>query len=318
MNKGLTIFFIAFLITMIGVPFFIKLDKWIGLVDNVRADGPSNHKSKKGTPTMGGVVIYIAILITMLWQAKKDPFIVFVLVTTFLFGAVGFLDDWLAYKRKTSLGLKAREKIIIQFSIAIIAGLGLWYLGIARDVRFFSLNISNLYLYLLWVAVVIIATSNAVNLTDGVDGLAGGIFFIASLTYGLIGYIRGSDSVAFLSLACCGACVGFLWYNFYPAKIFMGDVGALGLGSLLALQALHTRTEFLLLMIGGIFVLEALSVIAQVIYFKISKGKRLLKMSPLHHHFELLGWSEPQIVIRFMIINSILALGALWIFVNKF
>lgn len=318
MNEGITIFFIAFLITMIGVPFFIKLDKRLAVGENIRSEGPANHKTKKGTPTMGGIVLYLAILLTMLWQTKYDPFIVFVLVATFLFGAIGFLDDWLCYIKKRPLGLRAREKILIQFSVSIIAGLGLWYLGIPQTIKFFSLNISNLYLYILWVAVIMIATSNAVNLTDGVDGLAAGIFLVASISYGIIGYIRGTDNIAFLSLACCGACVGFLWYNFYPAKIFMGDVGALALGALLALQALHTKTEFLLLMIGGVFVLEALSVILQVAFFKITKGKRIFKMSPLHHHFELSGWSEPQVVVRFMVISSILALGALWIFVNKF
>lgn len=299
-------FFIAILISFIGIPIIIKLDKYLSLGKVIREQGPLKHKKKAGTPTMGGIVIILAVVSSLFVTGVADPAAVFFAIMIVLFGLIGFLDDFLCYRFKNAVGLKARYKIILQIIFSVLIGYGIWKLG-NYDATPFSINIHNMYIYLAWFAFVIIASSNAVNLTDGLDGLAASTYAICSFVYLMIAFSLGMENVAVISSAACGACIGFLWYNFFPAKIFMGDVGSLALGALLGLFAMYTKTELLLPFIGSIFVAETLSVIIQVVYFKITKGKRIFKMTPLHHHFELSGVHEALITIRFAIINALIA-----------
>lgn len=306
-------FFIAVIVSLIGVPLIIKLDKFLSVGKIIRDQGPRKHKKKTGTPTMGGIAIILAIMSSLFVTGLNDPAPIFVMIMLFLFGFIGFVDDWICYRLKTTTGLTARYKILLQIIFAIIAGIGVWKLGneLASP---FSFNANNMYLYLAWFVFVVICSSNAVNLTDGLDGLSAITYTICSFAFMLISFAQGMDNMAIISSAACGACIGFLWYNFFPAKIFMGDVGSLALGALLAFQALYTKTEFLLPFIGVIFVAETLSVIIQVVYFRATKGKRIFKMTPLHHHFELSGMHEALITMRFALVNLFFAAGSLLLY----
>lgn len=301
-------FFIAIIISFIGIPIIIKFDKYLSLGKVIRDQGPQKHKKKAGTPTMGGIVIILAIVSSLFVTGINDPAAIFFIATLVLFGFIGFLDDWICYRYKSSVGLKARYKLILQVIFSLIIGYGILKLG-NYNYSPFSLNTNNIPIYLAWFTFIIIASSNAVNLTDGLDGLAASVYILCSFIFVMISFSQGMDNVAVISSAACGACLGFLWYNFYPAKIFMGDVGSLALGALLGLQALYTKTELLLPFIGSIFVAETLSVIIQVIYFKITKGKRVFKMTPLHHHFELSGVHEALITVRFAIVNALIGVS---------
>ncbi|MFH1452848.1 MAG: phospho-N-acetylmuramoyl-pentapeptide-transferase [Armatimonadota bacterium] len=305
-SKIFLAFFIAVVISLIGVPIIIKLDKYFSLGKVIRDHGPRKHKKKAGTPTMGGIAIIIAIMSSLFLTGINDPMPIFAMIMLFLFGFIGFIDDWICYRLKTSVGLTARYKLLLQIIFAVVVGYGVWRLG--HDIISpFSLNTTNMYLYLGWFALIVVASSNSVNLTDGLDGLAAVIYIICSFAFMIIAFAQGMDNMAIISSAACGACLGFLWYNFFPAKIFMGDVGSLALGAPLGFQALYTKTELLLPFIAVIFVAETLSVIIQVIYFKITKGKRIFKMTPLHHHFELSGVHEALITFRFAIVNALCA-----------
>jgi phospho-N-acetylmuramoyl-pentapeptide-transferase len=314
---------------------------------HIREEGPQSHKAKAGTPTMGGLLIVVAIAVpTLLWTDLRNPFMWIALLSTLAFGAIGFADDYLKVARKRNLGLTARAKIGLQLLVSVIIGLVLLYMtnlhlystrltvpffkSLAPDLlidRLFSTPVFFLgYLpFLFFVAWVLVGCSNAVNLTDGLDGLAIGCVLIASAALTALTYITGNATlssyldiqnltrVGEVTIFCgsmVGASLGFLWYNAYPAEVFMGDVGSLALGGAIGTVAVIIKQELLLVFIGGVFVVEALSVMVQVVSFK-TRGKRVFLMSPLHHHFELKGWKESKIIIRFWIVALIFALLSL-------
>ncbi|MDH5672040.1 MAG: phospho-N-acetylmuramoyl-pentapeptide-transferase [Myxococcales bacterium] len=335
----------AMLLTFGLYPWFIRTlqSKQIGQV--VRDDGPESHFSKAGTPTMGGSLILLALIgATVLWADPRNTMVWLVTVVTALYGAIGYTDDALKIKRKSSGGLSTRGKLALQFPIAIGVCVYLWYgdSGLPSDwialrerlaVPFVAFEKHPMelspWLYVIFGAIVIVGTSNAVNLTDGLDGLAIGPVMINAGTYMVLSYLAGLTLFGFdmaryldipsigsaseLSVLCgalIGAGVGFLWYNTYPAQVFMGDVGALALGGTLGTIALLTKNELLSVLLGGIFVIEAVSVIGQVIAFKFF-GRRIFLMAPIHHHFEKKGWAEPKVIVRFWIISIMLAIASL-------
>ncbi|MDY6879762.1 MAG: phospho-N-acetylmuramoyl-pentapeptide-transferase [Desulfatiglans sp.] len=294
----------------------------------IRDDGPPNHKEKAGTPTMGGCLILPAIIIpTLMWADMTNIFIWIVGFVVLSFGAIGFTDDYLKIARKDSQGLKARSKFSLQLLSALVVAMVLYFypdFNTQLNVPFLKNVGPELgWGYIPLVVVVIVGTSNAVNLTDGLDGLAISPLIVAFGSYLVfaycaghmeiasylkIPYVAGTGEISVLCGAAFGAGLGFLWYNSYPAEIFMGDVGSLSLGAVLGTVAVITKQELVLLLVGGLFVFEALSVISQVAYFKITGGERIFKMAPIHHHFELKGWPEPKVIVRFWIIAVILAL----------
>ena len=296
----------------------------------IREDGPASHLlTKKGTPTMGGLMILTAVLVsTLLWANLKSPYIWVVLCVTVAFGAIGFYDDYLKVTRQTHNGLSGRSRLAIEALIAIIACYVLSQVGTGKlatsiAIPFFKDVLLDLGIFFAVVgAFVIVAAGNSVNLTDGLDGLAIVPVMIAGATFGFISYlvgnaifanylqihfVPGTGELAVICGALIGAGLGFLWFNAPPAQIFMGDTGSLALGGLLGTIAVATKHEIVLAIVGGLCVVEAVSVIIQVASFKMT-GKRIFLMAPIHHHFEKLGWKEPQIVIRFWIISVILAL----------
>jgi len=294
----------------------------------VRDDGPPNHKNKVGTPTMGGSFLLVSILVSsLLWAEPKNVYIWLVLLVTILFGGIGFMDDYLKVIRKSSKGLRVWSKFSMQVGIAFLAGIILYHytnFDSRLSFPFFKKFLPDLGMgYIILVILVVVGASNAVNLTDGLDGLAIGPIIIAFLSYLVFSYLAGHIKIAQylqipyvsgageLSVICgavVGAGMGFLWYNTYPAQVFMGDAGSLSLGAALGMIAVVSKQEITLMLVGGIFVVEALSVILQVAFFKITGGRRVFRMAPLHHHFELKGWPEPKVTIRFWIIAIMLAL----------
>ncbi|MCI0481955.1 MAG: phospho-N-acetylmuramoyl-pentapeptide-transferase [Candidatus Dadabacteria bacterium] len=332
----------AFLISIILGGVFINFLRKRQFSENVRDDGPASHKTKAGTPTMGGAFIILAILFSsLLWLNLTSEIVWVVLLFTLSYALIGFLDDWLKYSKKK--GMKARVK----FSLQILFGV-LFVLLIMSDLDGFTMSLSanqvadysfssvvfpffkkaviNLgWLYIPFALIVVVGASNGVNLTDGLDGLAIGSIAVAAATYIIFAYLSGhaefsrylqipyipeGGELAVYLAAVGGACLGFLWYNSHPAEVFMGDVGSLSLGAAIGSVALILKQEILLIIVGGVFVAEAMSVIIQVASFKLT-GKRVFKMAPLHHHFELSGWSESKVVIRFWIISLVLSLFAL-------
>lgn len=297
----------------------------------IREDGPQSHFSKKGVPTMGGVCILSAISITvLLWTDLRNPFVWLILGITLWFGLIGAYDDLRKIRKQNSKGLHAKGKIVLQLVGALLAGLFLFHLpGFdgSLSVPFVKSMRPDLgWGYVLFAILVITGASNAVNLTDGLDGLAtgpivvtAGIYLLFSYLAGHAGlaaylqipYVPGAGEVAVVCGALVGCCLGFLWFNAFPAQVFMGDVGSLALGAILGVVSIITKQEFLLAIVGGIFVMEALSVILQVGFFKITGGKRIFLMAPFHHHFEKKGWQEPKVVVRFWIISIVLGLLAL-------
>jgi phospho-N-acetylmuramoyl-pentapeptide-transferase len=306
----------------------------------VRQEGPETHLKKAGTPTMGGLLILISSSIaTLLWADITSRYIQITLLVFVWLGTLGFLDDYLKVVRRRSEGLVGRYKLVGQGMIGLLVGgiLLLWPLEQSvypnsTSLPFFAnvLVVISAWVFIPWVMFIITGTSNAVNLTDGLDGLAGGLTAIAAGTFavfaylvgradtsrylGLI-YLSGSSELTVFCLALTGATLGFVWYNAHPAEVFMGDTGALALGGVLGAVAILLKLEFLLAIVGGVFVAEALSVMAQVLYFKYSarkfgQGRRLLKMAPLHHHFEKSGWHESKIIVRFWILGLLCALVA--------
>ncbi len=298
----------------------------------IRQLGPDSHQAKAGTPTMGGVLILGGTMISLLlWGDLGNFYLLAAMVVTLGFGAIGFLDDYLKkVSRANEGGLKARSKFLLQIVLSLAAALALYYhpgYSTKLSVPFFKLALPDLgWGYVLLAVFILVGTANAVNLTDGLDGLAAGPVLIAAATYLALAYVSGNIKTAeYLQIAYlpgvgelavfCGAVVGavmgFLWYNTYPAQIFMGDTGSLALGGALGMVALCTKHEILLALVGGIFVIEAVSVIMQVGFFKLTHGKRIFRMAPLHHHFELKGWAEPKVIVRFWIIAVMLALLAI-------
>ncbi len=310
------IFLISFAIAVVGTvvlaPLAIPILQKLKVGQTIRADGPKRHLGKAGTPTMGGLIFLIPIIITVLFLSPASYNTALLVLMTFGFGLIGFADDYLKVVLRRSLGLKARWKLIGQVLLSLIlAFMAVVYLDRGTDVWVPFLGEVYLgWLYLPFVVFVVVGTTNAVNLTDGLDGLAAGTTAVAALGFFYVSLIFENMEAAIFSAALAGGCVGFLVFNFNPAKVFMGDTGSLALGAALATLAVLTKTEVLLVIIGGIFVIETLSVIVQVIYFRVT-GKRIFLMSPLHHHFELKGWGEKKIVIIFYFASIILAFAGI-------
>ena len=299
----------------------------------IRAEGPQSHLTKKGTPTMGGLLILISLTVsTLLWADLTNAYVWCTLFITLFYGVIGGIDDYLKVSKHNPDGMSRKMKLLLQFSGALVAGYWLTYhsqdpLASTLTFPFFKHLLLDLGCwYVPFTMLVIVGASNAVNLTDGLDGLAIGPIIIAGLCFSVISYlvgnvvfanylqihfVPGSGELAIVGGAIVGAGVGFLWYNAPPARIFMGDIGSLALGGALGVISSIVKHEIVLAIMGGLFVVEAISVILQIGYFKISGGKRIFLMAPLHHHFEKKGWSEPTVVIRFWIIAFMLALIAL-------
>lgn len=316
---------LAMVATAAFTPLWIKFLKLRGVGQIIRADGPQEHLPKQGTPTMGGLLVLFVITLSVLVLGKPAEWSTMALITALGCGLVGFWDDFSKTSKERSLGLRARTKIILELLMAFILGfVAVNYFKLSPDVAvpFFDLKLpfgkavfsfslgprhfEVPWLYLIFLFAILTATVNSVNLTDGLDGLAAGTVAIVMLAYAGIAFKQDLLDLAIFSSAVGGACVGFLWYNSHPADIFMGDTGSLGLGGAIAALAILTKTELLLLLIGGIYVIETLSVIIQVTSFKWFK-KRVFKMAPIHHHFEIKGWSETKIMIRFWIVAGMLA-----------
>jgi phospho-N-acetylmuramoyl-pentapeptide-transferase len=321
----------AFLICFLLGPWMIRKLAQMQVGQYIRDDGPKTHLDKAGTPTMGGTLIILSIVVSiLLWSDLTNFYVWITLFVVVGYGLVGFIDDYLMQIKKQSKGLSVRTKLVWQAIIALIAGF-LAYISpdfsTQITIPFFK-NVSPDFGwgYIIFAAFVIVGASNAVNLTDGLDGLAIGPVIIAATTYMIfayvaghvkianylqINYVSGSGELAIFCGAIVGSGMGFLWFNTYPAQIFMGDVGSLSLGAFLGTVAVITKQEILLVLVGGLFVIEALSVIFQVSFFKMTSGKRIFRMAPLHHHFELKGWPEPKVIVRFWIIAIALAMLAM-------
>jgi phospho-N-acetylmuramoyl-pentapeptide-transferase len=318
---------------MFGPTIIDRLRLFQGKGQPIRSDGPQSHIiAKAGTPTMGGLMILSGMLVsTLLWANPANPYVWVVLGVTLSFGFVGFYDDYLKVKKQRSDGFSARTRLGIEAIIAMLAAIALVRLGqtqisMTLVFPFFKEVVLNLgWFFVFFAAFIMVGAGNAVNLTDGLDGLAIVPVMIASASFGMIAYlsgnavfadylqihyVAGTGELAVLCGAVLGAGLGFLWFNAPPASIFMGDTGSLALGGMIGAVAVATKHEIVLAVIGGLFVLEAVSVIVQVVSFKLT-GKRFFKMAPIHHHFEQLGWTEPQIVIRFWIVSVVLALAGL-------
>jgi phospho-N-acetylmuramoyl-pentapeptide-transferase len=318
---------------MFGPAIIDRLRLLQGKGQPIRADGPQSHIiAKAGTPTMGGLMILSGVLVsTLLWANPKNPYVWVVLWVTLGFGLVGFYDDYLKVKQQNHNGVAGRTRLCIEAIIAGVACVALIELGhtpfsTSLAFPFFKELVIDLgWFFVLFAAFIIVGAGNAVNLTDGLDGLAIVPVMIAAASFGMIAYLCGNEKfadylqihyvagtgeLAVLCGAVLGAGLGFLWFNAPPASIFMGDTGSLALGGMIGTVAVATKHEIVLAVIGGLFVLEAVSVIVQVVSFKLT-GKRVFKMAPIHHHFEQLGWTEPQIVIRFWIVSVVLALAGL-------
>ena len=323
----------SFLIVLVFGSPFIRLIQSKQFGQAVRDDGPQSHLKKRGTPTMGGVLIIIGLSVgTLLWGDLSNVNLWACLVITWAFGLVGFLDDYFKVIRKDPKGLASRWKMRLMWISGLVVALMLYHAqdGMETQGHLFFPFFKNLVLYLgPWyialTVVVVVGTSNAVNLTDGLDGLAIGPTILCAASFFILAYLGGNRAfseylriphvvgIGELAPFCASvvaAGVAFLWYNTYPAQIFMGDVGALALGGALGALAVATKNEFLLVILGGIFVIETLSVILQVMSFKL-RGKRIFKMAPLHHHFELLGWPEPKVIVRFWIVSFVFVILAL-------
>ena len=337
----------ALMISLLFGPWLIRRLQEFQIGQHIREEGPKSHQSKAGTPTMGGVLIVASIILpTLLWANLRNPFVWLIVFSTLAYGGIGFADDYLKIRNKRNLGLTARQKLTFQFLVAILIGVILLYMAdrrlysTAMNVPFFkglrpdlvidSLMASPVFFlgflpFLIFVALLIVFSSNAVNLTDGLDGLAIGCTLIASTALTALTYVSGHATlskylelqniagVSEVTIFCgsmVGASLGFLWYNAHPAEVFMGDVGSLALGGALGTVAVVIKQELLLPFVGGVFVIEALSVMLQVGSFKL-RGKRIFRMAPIHHHFELVGWKESKVIIRFWIAALIFALLSL-------
>jgi len=323
-----------FLVLFLG-PWVIERLRRLQIGQYIREEGPQAHKAKAGTPTMGGVLILVGVLVpTLLWADLTNLKIWIVVFATVAFGAIGFADDYLKVVKKRNLGLTARKKLLGQFAVGLLVGLAVYLLARVEPQEystrvvfpFFKQVVPDLgVLYVVFAILLLTLSSNAVNLTDGLDGLAIGTTLVAAAAFTGLAYLSGHARFAdYLDLlyrpgtgeltvfcgAMVGASMGFLWWNCYPAQVFMGDVGSLALGGALGTVAILIKQELLLFVVGGLFMIEAFSVMLQVASFRLT-GKRVFRMSPLHHHFELVGWKEPQIIIRFWIVAFVFALFSL-------
>lgn len=337
----------ALLISLLLGPWLIRRLQEFQIGQHIREEGPKSHQAKAGTPTMGGVLIVVSIILpSLLWANLRNPFVWLLILSSLAYGGIGFADDYLKIRHKRNLGLTGREKITLQFLVALVIGIVLLYLAnrgvysTTLTVPFFKSLHPDLvvdallsgpvfflgYLpFLIFVMLLVVGSSNAVNLTDGLDGLAIGCTLIASTALTALTYVSGHKTlsqyldiqniagVSEVTIFCgsmVGASLGFLWYNAHPAEVFMGDVGSLALGGAIGTIAVVIKQELLLPFVGGVFVIEALSVMVQVASYKL-RGKRIFKMAPIHHHFELIGWKESKVIIRFWIAALIFALLSL-------
>lgn len=307
-------FFSALAFTLLGYPKYIKKLKLLSFGQSIRTDGPKSHLKKQGTPTMGGLLLIFATLLsTLIWCDLSKPKVLIVCFIAFGFSAIGFFDDWRKIKKKNTVGLSARAKMILQITMSFLA-IYAYYFFLKADFSP-SLNLPGLFsfslpigLYFLATIFITVGTSNAVNLTDGLDGLAIVPVIISAFCF-LLFFLTSSKAEPEMAIFCAaliGSSIGFFWHNAYPASIFMGDTGSLSLGAILAMLAIFSHNELLSALLHGVFLLEALSVILQVLSFKTTR-KRIFRMAPLHHHFELMGWPEPKVIARFWILALILA-----------
>jgi len=321
----------ALVICFVLGPWLIRKLQSLKIGQPIREDGPDSHFSKEGTPTMGGLlIIFAAIISTFLWSNLTVDYVWMIMMVTVGFGLIGFMDDYRKLAHKNSKGVSGKVRLIMEVAIALFVSIILYYkAGFSSNITipFFKTVLPDLgWGYVLLSTFIIVGAANAVNLTDGLDGLAIGPAITCFMTYLLfayfagnvkisgylqVPYVAGTGELAIFCGAMVGAGIGFLWYNAYPAQVFMGDTGSLSLGAALGTLAMMTKQEILLAIVGGIFVLETFSVIFQVGWFKISHGKRIFRMAPIHHHFELKGWAEPKIIVRFWIISILLALVAI-------
>jgi phospho-N-acetylmuramoyl-pentapeptide-transferase len=333
----------ALLISLVFGGRVIRMLREMNVGQQIRAEGPQAHMAKRGTPTMGGVLIIGSVLIsTLLWARLSNLYVWIILISTALFAVIGFLDDYAKVAKRQSLGLTGKQKLAAQFLVAcgvwatlyLFASDYSWNLSLPffkqTDIKPWITNIGP-WLYLPFIMIVLLGSSNAVNLTDGLDGLAISVTFIAMVALTAFTYVSGDKrwadmlfiehrrEVGELTVFCgamAGASLGFLWYNAPPADVFMGDVGSLAIGGAIGTIGILTKQEFILVLVGGVFVLEAISVMLQVSFFKMTKrhtgtGRRLFKMTPLHHHFEMQGWKESKVVFRFLILAILFALLSL-------
>ncbi len=307
-------------------PSFIRAARRLSIGQTIREEGPERHQSKAGTPTMGGLLILTAVIVpTLLWSDLSNVYVWLAIGTTIGLGGVGFADDLLKVRRRHNRGLSMKAKFALQLLVGAALGAGLVSFtpfDANLSFPFFKTLVLELgVFYIPFVAILIAGSSNAVNLTDGLDGLAIGATLVAAATYAVfvyiagnsvvagylqVSYVPGAGEVAIICSALVGASLGFLWFNAHPAQVFMGDVGSLAIGGTIGAVAVLSKQELLLVLVGGLFVLEALSVIVQVASFKMT-GRRVLRMAPLHHHFELRGWSENQVIVRFWILAVLFA-----------
>ncbi len=328
--RAMLAFLFTFAFVLIVQPWFIQKLKEIGLKGQpIREDGPKAHGVKQGTPTMGGAVIIVGVIASALLFCDLSNFYIWLTLAVLAgYAALGFTDDWRKITKQSSKGISGRTKLLWQGGIAAVAALVLLIIGFPTELTFPFLKDLTFDLGLLFipfVILVVVGTSNAVNLTDGLDGLAIGPVMTVAATYALfaylVGHVRiseylqltpivGAGELSIVLSSVVAAGLGFLWYNTFPASVFMGDIGSLALGAVLGLVAVLVKQEILMVVAGGVFVVEALSVMIQVYSFKIT-GKRVFKMAPIHHHFELKGWAEPKIIVRFWIVSVVLALVSL-------
>ncbi len=332
----------ALILSFLIGPIIIRTLQTRQIGEIIRKNGPESHQKKQGTPTMGGIIVLISIILpTLLWAKLDDRYIIIILSSTLFMGFVGFIDDYMKVIKKYPKGLVAKYKLFGQLITGLAVTFSLYYFPESMSIRtstsvpFIADSMINMgYFYIPFVTIVIIGSSNAVNLTDGLDGLATGLVAISTLVFGAIAYasgrydfsdylniiyLPGTGELFVFCLAMVGACIGFLWFNIHPAMIFLGDTGSLALGTALGTLAALLKKELLLVIIGGVFVIESISVIVQVLYYKYTRqktgqGKKLFKMAPIHHHFELSGWHENQVVGRFWIVGILLALLSLTTF----
>ena len=306
--------FASFMLAILLSPLFIPLLRRLKFGQYIREEGPKGHQKKAGTPTMGGLVIMLSAVLTTFLFSEMTPVLGVLLLSMIGYGFIGFLDDFIKVVLKRNLGLTASQKLFMQMLLALTVFLFLQRMNhpftVAVPGTGWEIDLGWAYFFLL--ILINLATTNAVNLTDGLDGLLAGTSAIAFAAYGIIAWVYMKPEVALFSCAMMGAVLGFLVFNAHPAKVFMGDTGSLAIGGALAAIAVLTKTELLLIVIGGVFVIEALSVIIQVVSYKTRK-KRVFRMSPIHHHFELSGWSEWRVVVTFWLVGFLFAGGGLYL-----
>lgn len=310
--------FIPALLWLIFGPFYIRWLKARMFGQYIREDGPQSHHQKAGTPTMGGLLILVTVLATLLGFVALNPALLrpdlsWAVLTLVVFGALGFSDDYLKINKKKNKGLSGWSKLAVQLALGMLLGIWVMVYGGSAQITLFGLGSFDLgWVYPVFAALVVTGASNAYNLTDGLDGLAAGTGFLTFA--GLAFLLVSRPELMLLSLILAGGCLGFLAFNRYPARIFMGDTGSLALGGVMGAMAVLGKIELYLLLLGAVYVVEALSVMLQVAYFKATRGRRLFKMSPLHHHFELSGWKEPTVVVTFALVQAVFSVLAVLLY----